>query len=148
MSAPDIKTFTIQGGAEVFGHSRRGRKAKGDGSTSRKRGGGAPTLAEVKGAGGQTVQTVMTAGVLPLDVRTANIGGYQAPTMRGMGGMALQGAPVFQGEINSAVPLRGGAAMPIPAIAASPVPAVLEVPRSVPHNLAVERASFHFDKTK
>ena len=51
MSAPDIKTFTIQGGAEVFGHSRRGRKAKGDGSTSRKRGGGAPTLADVQREG-------------------------------------------------------------------------------------------------
>lgn len=144
MSAADVKTFTIQGGAEVFG-TRRGRKGRGDASTSRKRGGGAPTMAEVQKYGGETTQTVMTAGVLPLGMRTANISGYQAPTMRGMGGMALQGAPTIQGEINPARGFRGGAAMPIPAIAASTVPAVLEVPRSVPHNLKVEQASFHFD---
>jgi hypothetical protein len=138
MSSHDIKTFTIQGGAEVFGGTRRGRKAKGQ--TSRK---------QKDMEGGGPMQTVMTAGVLPLGVRTLQINGYQAPTMRGQGGLALQGAPPIQGEIN---PTRrmGGAAMPIPSIPTGPVPPVLEVPRSVPaqqpqHNLKVEQASFHFD---
>lgn len=143
MNTSDIKTFTIQGGAEVFGgHSRRGRKAKGEASTTRKRGGGAPTMAEVQKYGGQTAQTVMTAGVLPLGVRTANIMGIQSPTMGNQGAAPLQGAPVIHGEI-----YRGGAALPLPALQAGPVPPVSEVPRSVPptHNLKVEQASFHFD---
>lgn len=138
MSVADIKTFLIQGGAEVFGSTRRGRKAKGQASR--------------KQEGGTAMQTVMTAGVLPLGERTINIQGVQAPTMRGQGGLALQGAPVIQGEINpNQIRRMGGAAMPIPSIAAGAVPPVLEVPRSVhqshppQHNLKVEQASFHFD---
>jgi hypothetical protein len=138
MSAADIKTFLIQGGSEVFGSTRRGRKAK-SGQASRKQ------------EGGSASQTVMTAGVLPLGVRTLEIRGYQAPTMRGQGATPLQGAPPIMGENNSNQMRRvGGAAMPIPAIPATIVPPVLEVPRSIPahpphHNLKVEQASFHFD---
>jgi len=133
---PTIKSCTIQGGAAVFGGTRRGRgKAKG---ASRKRGGADDVPPEPLLHGGGATQQVMTAGVLPLGVQTAFVRGYQAPTM------PLQGAPLIQGEINPAKGLRGGAAMPIPAIAASPVPPVSEVPRSAPHNLKVEEASFHF----
>lgn len=135
MSTADIKTFTIQGGAEVFGGTRRGRKAKGQASR--------------KQEGGTASQTVMTAGVLPLGMKTLEIKGVQAPTMRGQGGLALQGAPVIEGEINpNQIRRFGGAAMPIPAIIAGPVPPVQEVPRSAQppqHNLKVEQASFHFD---
>lgn len=131
-----IKSCTIQGGAAVFGGTRRGRgKAKG---ASRKRGGADDVPPEPLLHGGGATQQVMTAGVLPLGVQTAVVRGYQAPTM------PLQGAPLIQGEINPAKGFRGGAAMPIPAIAASPVPPVSEVPRSAPHNLKVEEASFHF----
>lgn len=142
---PTIKSCTIQGGAEVFGSTRRGRsKANG---ASRKRGGADDVPPEPPSLlhGGGATQQVMTAGVLPLGVRTAYVHGYQAPTMPGHGAQSLQGAPLIQGEINPAKGLRGGSAMPIPAIAASPVPPVSEVPRSVPHNLKVEQASFHFD---
>lgn len=145
MSDPNVKTLTIQGGAEVFG-TRRGRKAKGVGS--RKRGGDAQEcMNEIRKHGGGPTQQVMTAGVLPLGVRTANIMGIQSPTMGSQGATPLQGAPIIQGEINPNMLRRGGAALPLPALSAGPVPPVLEVPRSVPpqHNLKVEQASFHFD---
>jgi hypothetical protein len=137
--ASNIKTFHIQGGAEVFGGTRKGRKAKGAIGGSRKQ-----KDDECMQHGGSATQTVMTAGVLPLGVRTIDVRGYQAPTMRGQGGLALQGAPPIAGEINP-TRIMGGAAMPIPSIAAGLVPPVQEVPRSIPHNMKVEQASFHFD---
>lgn len=142
-AASNIKTFHIQGGVEVFGGTRRGRKAKGQ--ASRKRGGAELEIAEVRKHGGGPTQQVMTAGVLPLGVRTANIMGIQSPTMGNQGAIPLQGAPIIQGEINPNMLRRGGAALPIPALSAGPVPPVTEVPRSVPHNMKVEQASFHFD---
>lgn len=146
MSDPNVKTFTIQGGSEVFG-TRRGRKAKGAGS--RKRGGAEEEMAShtplVRKYGGGPTQQVMTAGVLPLGVRTANIMGIQSPTMAGQGATPLQGAPIIQGEINPSIIRRGGGALPLPSLLVGPVPPVSEVPRSVSHNMKVEQASFHFD---
>ena len=79
MSTPisTTRSCTIQGGAAVFGTSKKGGKKQADPRVV-KHGGGAP---------------VMTAGVLPLGMKTAEINGYQAPTMPGQGGSALQGAP-------------------------------------------------------